>query len=166
MRLLRNGFRHGRLVSRPYEGLGVDVENEFTAAGGVVDEVYGIDFDNFFNRASFTGEDKIGGEADAGFILRGAAQLAGDFLEEGGAGTEGFEKGFDGLGVLVPGGVGDDAGNITDGAVGARVVDEAFDTVPEREGGLEDIGREMPAVAVAGRDGDDGEVLIGGFAEG
>jgi hypothetical protein len=57
--------------------------------------------------------------------------------------------------LVIKSGVGEDAGDVFDGALVEGVVQETMDAVPQGKGRLQDGGSELPAVSETGSDGED-----------
>ena len=126
--------------------------NEFSAAGGVDDKVNRVDFDDFFDRLVCAKEGQVGAETDV-VVLLGRDKDRCKAGKQVRARTEGLELGADTLRVFIKAGIDEDASDIADGTLGEGVVQEAVDAVPQREGALQDGGREVPTVPETGGDG-------------
>lgn len=113
-----------------------------------------MDFDDFFDGVVCAKEGQVGAETDV-VVLLGRDEDGGKAGKQVRARTEGLEVGADTLRVFIKAGIDEDAGNIADGTLGESVVQEAVDAVPQREGALQDGGREVPTVPKTGGDGHD-----------
>ncbi len=67
---------------------------------------------------------------------------------------------LDALGILVPLWGMAHAGEIVHGIAKPVMIDKSLDAVPQRDGALQGIGGELPAVAVAGGDGQDFKLAL------
>ena len=127
---------------------------KFAAAGGVDDKVDGMDFNDLFDGVVGAKEGQVGAEADV-VVLLGRDEDGCKAGKQVRARTKGLEVGADTLRFIIEARVDEDAGNVADGALGKGVVQEAVDAVPQREGALQDGGREVPTVPKSGGDGHD-----------
>jgi len=127
---------------------------KFAAAGGVDDKVDGVDFDDFFDGVVGAEEGQVGAETDV-VVLLGWDEDGCKAGKQVRARTKGLKGGADTLRVFIEARVDEDAGDIADGALGKGVIQEAMDAVPQREGALQDGGREVPTVPKTGGDCED-----------
>lgn len=142
-------LRFGHIFSFDFR---IKYSYKFAAAGRVDDKVDAVDFDDFFDGVVGAKEGQVGAETDM-VVLLGRDKDRCKAGKQVRARTEGLELGADTLRVFIKAGIDEDASDIADGTLGEGVVQEAVDAVPQREGALQDGGREVPTVPETGGDG-------------